>query len=839
MYIGIDLGTTNSAIAGVVDGKIRLFKTADGADVLPSVIYVDKRGHRLYGKRAYEQASLSPENVAKGFKRIMGTSSLLAFKASNTEASPEDCSAEILRQLIGQAIVESGKAEISGAVITIPAAFNQMQSEATLRAAHAAGLERVALLQEPVAAAMSAMAGAKKRNGQFLVYDLGGGTFDLALVQSVSGTVNIIGHEGINMLGGQDFDSAIVTGVVYPWLMENFSLPKNFQKSEKYRRVVGLSQLAAEQAKIELSTKDEVTIFVSDEYTRVVDDEGKEVFVEIPLTRTVLDSLVAPRVSETVALAHKLLKDSGYSPQDIDRVVLVGGPSKMPFIREQIPKLLGIPTDSSVDPMTAVAIGAAIFCESRQWDGENSSRKTAKTTTAAEGAEFVRYDYPARTSDETVTVRLKLSDPRPGYNVQIDATTGWTSGRVSVADGVFIKLPIGEPGENRFRATLFDVAGRPSGTTLLTIQRAHASAAGIPATQTIAVKVRDGAGGRKNILVPLLAKGTILPARGSMAFTAAHDLDPAMAGPPLELEVYQDEGAPEPEKNLSVGVFRVSHSDLTEGTKVRKGDQVVFHWNVDESGILKASVELPSVMQTFETRRFYVDQAGHQSFDGADGAKLANTILASARQELEALRSADTSDQVSEVDDLEKRLDEQDGALESASTADEQRAVTEKGRHLRQQISRIKSRPEYRGAIIEKAYDEVVANYNASVREFADPVSNRRFDELADSCVAEMGKQTPKGFVAAETALDEMNTIHHRNLIQNPGFVVQLFKSLTEERHMSTDKGGFDRLVTQGIEALKNNDSDQLRRIVSALLDNRIDVGGTTTVDRLASVYRA
>jgi molecular chaperone DnaK len=172
MHLGIDLGTSNSAVAGNVNSQVRIFKTSDGSDVLPSVIYVDRRGHRLYGKRAYEQTVLSPDNIAKGFKRLMGTSTPIEFRASGQVSTPEQCSAEILRQLVSQALVETNAAEIVGAAITIPAAFNQMQSEATLRAAHAAGLERVVLLQEPIAAAMSAMAQLKSRSGQFLVYDL-------------------------------------------------------------------------------------------------------------------------------------------------------------------------------------------------------------------------------------------------------------------------------------------------------------------------------------------------------------------------------------------------------------------------------------------------------------------------------------------------------------------------------------------------------------------------------------------------------------------------------------------------------------------------------------------
>ena len=229
MYLGIDLGTSNSAIAGNSGSELRIFKTAEGTDVLPSVIYIDKRGHKFVGVRAYDRAILSPENVAQGFKRLMGTSSPISFAAATLEMAPEECSADIIRTLLGQAKTEAGNFGADGAVVTIPAAFNQMQSEATIRAAGAAGLERVGLLQEPIAAAMASLAGSKSKNGQFLVYDLGGGTFDVALVQSDGGSVNVVAHEGINMLGGRDFDRMLVNEFVRPWLVENFSLPENFQ----------------------------------------------------------------------------------------------------------------------------------------------------------------------------------------------------------------------------------------------------------------------------------------------------------------------------------------------------------------------------------------------------------------------------------------------------------------------------------------------------------------------------------------------------------------------------------------------------------------------------------
>ena len=224
--------------------------------MLPSAIYIDKRGRRFYGNRAYDQAVLSPQNTALGFKRLMGTSTPFEFADSGQSLTPEECSAEILRQLLAQAYLESGEQQVTGAIITIPAAFNQMQCEATLRAAHAAGLERVGLLQEPVAAAMAAMMKSEKKSGQFLVYDLGGGTFDLALVQALNGEISILDHEGINMLGGRDFDKAIVNAIVRPWLLANFDLPADLQKHPRYQQVIRIAQLAAEKAKIAISTKD-------------------------------------------------------------------------------------------------------------------------------------------------------------------------------------------------------------------------------------------------------------------------------------------------------------------------------------------------------------------------------------------------------------------------------------------------------------------------------------------------------------------------------------------------------------------------------------------------------
>ena len=243
MHLGIDLGTSNSVIFGNEKGSLRLFKTVEGTDVLPSAILVDRRGNMHVGKKAYEQTAFSPENVAEGFNRLLGTSSTVAFSGTNRVMSPEEASSEVVKALLAQARMAAGEFPIEGAVVTIPAAFNQMQSEATMRAATAAGLDKLGLLQEPVAAAMAAIAERSNKNGQFLVYDLGGGTFDVAIVQSVGGAVNVVAHAGINMLGGRDFDRIIVNSIVRPWLADHFDLPENFQTDAAYNRLLRVAQM--------------------------------------------------------------------------------------------------------------------------------------------------------------------------------------------------------------------------------------------------------------------------------------------------------------------------------------------------------------------------------------------------------------------------------------------------------------------------------------------------------------------------------------------------------------------------------------------------------------------
>lgn len=841
MYIGIDLGTSNSAIVGNEGGLLRVFKSSDGADVLPSAIFYDKRGHKFIGGSAYKHLATSPENVAREFKRLMGTSSPISLPAVAIDLTPEECSAEIIETLVRQAKTERGDFSIDGAVVTMPAAFNQLQSEATIRAAHRAGLEKVALLQEPIAAAMASLAASSNKNALFLVYDIGGGTFDVALVQSIGGAVHVLAHEGINMLGGTDFDRMLVNAFVRPWLASEFSLPVDYQRNPRYRRLIGLGRHAAEKAKIELSSNERAVIFAGEDEVRVSDENGNDIYLSIEIARSDIDSLIAERVDETVDLCRRVLDDSGYAHGDIDRVVLIGGPSKMPYIRDRVPQELGIPIDTQVDPMTAVATGAAIFAESRNWSAEGTTRKASRASTTSRGPVEIRYDFPARTTDVNARLRVNPIGPADGCRMQVDSTEGWTSGLVEVSAGSSIRLPLGQPGENGFRITVFDATGAPlrEASCDIVITRVHSSAAGIPATHTLSVKVvEESASKHVNVLDPLVTKGTPLPTEGTKKYRAARDLRGGQAGH-IAVELFQQrDGVPEPELSLPVGVFRLdAMTDLEPGQPLRKGAEVIIHWAVDDNGLVKCAIEVPDLQQKFQSRNFYDPTISQQTFAGEDGEALTLSILHEAVEDLTSAELLFADSNPAELEKLRHRLERGQEELAQSGEADTRRQVSEEARQVRQEISRLRHRPKNQVAVLRQRLDELCENFSSYIGDDADPRSRESFDGLSRTARQALADEhVPE----TEQALEQMSSIYHRELHRQPAFVVHFFKHIAAERFLAVDKAVHDRLVAEGGQALAANEIDRLRGVIGRMLDNLMLVPtGDRTVAAMAGLMRA
>jgi molecular chaperone DnaK len=845
MYLGIDLGTSNSAIVGYDAGKWRLFKTAEGLDVLPSVIMIDRRGSMLVGKRAYDQAAYSPENVAQGFKRLMGTSSTIVFGATGRTMTPEEASSEVMKALIAQAKMDAGEFKIEGAVITIPAAFNQMQTEATMRAAKAAGLAKVALLQEPIAAAMASIAKSDNKSGQFLVYDLGGGTFDVAIVQSIAGSATVVAHAGINMLGGRDFDRAILNSIVRPWLLKNFDLPDNFQTDNVYQRLLRVAQHHCEVAKIVLSTKLADRIFTDENQINAKDRQGKEIYLDVEITREALEALIKDDIARSVELCRSLLKDAGYRPEDIDRVVMVGGPSRMPIVRNSVSDHLGIRVDTDTDPMTAVAMGAAIYSEGRDWNDTVVGAKSSRGSRKPKGPLDIRYDFPARTADDHVRIRVRSGSgiEKKGYRLVVDTEDGWTSGQIALEDSMEIKdVPLGKRGENVIRITVFDAKGAPMADAIseLSIFRALATAAGMPITHTIAVKiVKYAAGIERNILVPLVKKGTSLPTSGMEKFRAARDLRANDDGTSLDFELFeQTEGVDDPELNLPIGVFRVSSTDLGRGDVIRKGDDIFVHWAIDGNGLLDPELEIPAISKRYSTGRMYVSTRDHRNFDGEDGISLAAEVINSAESDINRLDKALGSKVANAISDLQDRLARQREALRLAHEADTRRAVSEEGRFIRQEVARIRNSPENIKSSLRSEIDEFVEGFSVDFASSSDPKINSQVHRLAGLARDALMKDDRNSIEDARRSLDEMRAIVLSDLAKRPGFWVGMFEDLAKDRHRAIDKSKHDQLVNEGEALIRKEDIDGLRQVTFQLRDNMVRSADASSPDVLAGLMR-
>ena len=461
-FVGIDLGTTNSAISSYNSSEIRIWKSPEHNDVTPSSIFIDRRGNKYVGKRAYESAPHSPDNSAMLFKRLMGTSTPVQLSAVNLTKTPEECSAEVLKVLFGYMSEEIRKDPDTGTVITVPAAFNQMQKEATMQAASMAGIGKVALMQEPVAAVMSVMH-ARNTNGMFLIYDLGGGTLDVAIAENIDSRVNLLAHGGIAMCGGRDFDRTLVDNIVRPWLLNNFDLPEDFSVNPIFKSLIRLATWATERSKIELSAHEEAVISLSETEARIRDLNGKEIYLDIPLQRETYDKLIDERVGESIDSAREALTKAGLTPHDFERIVFVGGPTNYKPLRDKIAFELGIPGSTEVNPMTAVAEGASLFAESIDWSSQNHSRKNIRGQISSGGDLKLSFSYIARTPDVKAKIAVQLAGQvASGSEFQIDSVdTGWTSGRLPLKHGAIIDVTLTKSGENTFTVFVFDSVGGP------------------------------------------------------------------------------------------------------------------------------------------------------------------------------------------------------------------------------------------------------------------------------------------------------------------------------------------------------------------------------------------
>jgi molecular chaperone DnaK len=521
---GIDLGTTNSLMAKFSKGTVEVFTNPVGfKEILPSAVGF-RNDRILVGDKAREYAEKDPKSVAVRFKRRMGTTETFKIQALGMSKTPIELSAFVLKEL--KTFIHTGETP-EAVVITIPASFDMVQANATTQAGHAAGFKQVVLLQEPIAASL-AYANKEKtldlKNSQWVVYDLGGGTFDVALVKIIEGELRIVDHEGDNYLGGADFDALIVERIIAPHLEKkgNFTnlLAQMKSESGKYNRLWLRLLHLAEGAKIELSARTSADIEFA-----VEDDSNSTVEALIRVTRSEYEAIIKDEVERTAEMLKQILTRNSLRPQDLKFILMVGGSTYTPFVRKRIEELLGIPVNTGINPTNAIAVGAAYFAATKviKFD-EKAGAKSVRP-----GALRVKASWNRTSQDLEEMFSAKVEgDVKEFYYRVTREDGGYDSGLKQLTSRILEDLPLQMDAYNSFSFRVYDTCNNPVPTDFGSIQIAQGkySIAGQVLPHDLSL-VRDELDTGDTKLDCIFSKNTVLPAKMKrtvgVSKTVSHD----------------------------------------------------------------------------------------------------------------------------------------------------------------------------------------------------------------------------------------------------------------------------------------------------------------------------
>ena len=489
---GIDLGTTNSAICRMEKGEPVIIKTDVLKDTMPSCISVNKKGSIKAGDGAYNTMKQDKRRATKSwhqeasntyieFKRTMGTDTTYHSSNLNKDFTSEELSSEVLKALKSFVTDET----ITSAVITVPAKFTVSQKTATMEAAKMAGFKRCELLQEPIAAAMAYGLNADEKDGIWMVFDFGGGTFDAALLKVEDGIMQVFDTEGDNYLGGKNLDYAIVDEIIIPYLKENYSIEGSLIDDEKRQVLRDAMKTYAEDVKNQLSFKEHEDV-ISNLGDLGEDEDGEEIELDLTVTQTEAFDVMRPYFQKAVDICKDLLKRNNLTGSQVNKLILVGGPTHSPLIRQMLREQITPNVDTSIDPMTAVATGAALYASTL--DAEVCNDEIPVETIKLE----LGYESTSVETSEWVSVKLANGLPLPKVWVElVRADKAWSSGKNEVdVTGNVIEAYLLEGKPNSFSIVAYDSKGNsvpcfPSEITI--IQGTKVGSAPLPYNIGIAV----------------------------------------------------------------------------------------------------------------------------------------------------------------------------------------------------------------------------------------------------------------------------------------------------------------------------------------------------------------
>lgn len=651
---GMDFGTTNSAVAVIENGVVVIKKSSTQKDTIPSVVSITRRGVIHTGDTAANElanqvlratktwdARYMSTDAFKEFKRTIGTLEVYHSKNLKRDFTSEQLAAEIIKTLAVNAGIDDGGC----IVISVPAKFDVTQKTATVKAANQAGFQYVELLQEPIAAAIAFGVATGQQDGFWLVFDLGGGTFDVALIRVEGGVQQVIDTEGDSFLGGKDIDYALVDNILMPYVEKKYKLAKIKASERKLAMLREALKVFAEAAKVELSTSPSAEV-LSDLGELGSDDNGRELELDLTITREMAYPIMEPFFRKTVTICQKLLERNFLDGSQLTKLILVGGPTYSPYLRQMLKDEVSPNVDASVDPMTAVAKGAALYA---------STRAIPEELKAAPEADAVELElhYESMAVGTTAFLAIKVRDPKvvtDGMTVEVVRNDGaWRSGHYLYDDGgVVIELVLVERAANSFTVHVQNDLGRRvkvSPDTLTILQGIHVSAAPLPFHIGFSVWNTEK---ERQEFVPFigLEKNKPVPALG-----VAHGrkltmrILPGDATTYLRIPVYQ---AASYIANSPASLYEHVADVLITGKDVAHeipaGSEVEVEVSVDSSEMMKFTVTVLStdedIVKTLDTSpKFNAQDADSLIAECADSARRTLDMLASEEVAVEELKN--------------------------------------------------------------------------------------------------------------------------------------------------------------------------------------------------------
>lgn len=802
---GIDLGTTNSLVAKFTRGSVEVFKNPSGfKETLPSIVGF-RNDRIMVGEQAKTFAEKDPKSVASRFKRKMGTTETIKIKTLNASKTPVELSAFVLKEL--KAFIHTG--EIPEAVVlTVPASFDMVQANATKEAGHLAGFKQVVLLQEPIAASLAYANKANSadlKNSQWIVYDLGGGTFDVALVKIVEGELTVVDHEGDNYLGGSDFDALIVEKVIVPELNKRgrFSDLLSQMKSEagKYNRLWTVLLHKAEDAKIELSNKAAAEIdlgMVRD----LEDDDGKTIDSIITITRSEFEAVIKDAVDSTAEMMRKILTRNSLRSQDLKFVLMVGGSTYTPYVRKRIEEIMGIAVNTGIDPTNAIAVGAAFFAATKEIKLDAPRDEKA----VPQGQLKIKAAYSRASQEKEELFSAKIEGDTTGLFYRITRDDGaFDSGLKKLTARISEDLPLQENAFNLFTFRVLDAKNNPCPVRLDPIQIAQGkySVAGQMLPEDLSL-VRDDLATRGIRSDRVFAKNSVLPAKGKKAVevgkTIIKDSDD-------EIRIMVVEGSAEnhPFTNKPVGILLITGKQLSRN--LLKGTGVDLSFEMSESQDLTVSAYLNGTGQEFS-----------QVFDPKPRAVPVKTLateiqlleaeLENEHKEAEANENYETVAGLNKLRNEVQELVGEAALLSIDDVTDDRFKLEDKKRKLAQDLNLLTA-----GKKVDKARTE----YSLAKKEVSLLVSQSGDDkerhQLAEILAREHTFISSNNPDRINSAIQQLESLRFQILLRTPDFLVAMFENLVERRTAMNDQLQVKSLIEGGRRHIAAEAWGELRQV--------------------------